>query len=104
MGNAGDDTLEGKRGDDTLKGGDGADEFIFNAGDGRDRVVDFDISEDTLVLNADLVGGSSTGRDVLREYATVTAAGVEFDFGGGDVIILEDLNSKTGLAGDIIIS
>ena len=40
-GGAGDDTLQGGDGDDTLEGGDGDDTFVFDAGDGQDRIADF---------------------------------------------------------------
>jgi len=41
-GNGGNDTLIGDRGADTLTGGAGADTFVFNVGDGKDAIVDFD--------------------------------------------------------------
>ena len=40
-GDAGDDRVIGGAGNDRLEGGSGADTFIFRAGDGRDRVVDY---------------------------------------------------------------
>lgn len=41
-GRNGHDRLVGGRGDDWLTGGAGRDRFIFNAGDGKDRIMDFD--------------------------------------------------------------
>lgn len=38
----GDDKLIGSRGSDVLTGGAGADEFMFFAGDGQDRITDFE--------------------------------------------------------------
>lgn len=53
MGDAGQDELVGGQGDDLLYGGAGADAFLFLAGDGLDVIGDFDISADTLHLDAD---------------------------------------------------
>ncbi len=39
-GSAGNDTLAGRRGDDSLQGGAGSDAYLFNAGDGRDTIVE----------------------------------------------------------------
>lgn len=51
-GGAGADRLRGGAGDDLLSGGAGADAFIFAPGDGTDRILDFDPSEDRLILRA----------------------------------------------------
>lgn len=50
-GGGGDDRLEGGGGDDVLSGGGGADAFIFTAG-GKDRLLDFNLKEDSLDLTA----------------------------------------------------
>ena len=39
-GDAGNDTLIGGQGDDSLRGGEGNDVYIFNKGDGEDRIFD----------------------------------------------------------------
>ena len=98
---AGHDRLQAGRGNDTLKGGSGADVFIFNDKDGRDRIVDFDTKRDTLMIDGDLVGSHRTGAAIVEHYAEVTPDGVVLDFGGGDVIVLANLNSLAGLANDI---
>jgi len=100
-GGSGSDTIDGGRGDDYIKGGDGGDEFIFDQGDDRDRIVDFNINNDTLLLSTELVGASRTGGEVLDKFATVTGAGVVLDFGNGDEITLLNLNSLSGLADNI---
>lgn len=100
-GGGGGDRIEGGRGNDFLKGGAGADRFVFREGDGRDRIVDFDTRRDTLALERDLVGSSRTGPKVIEAFGSVTAAGVELDFGDGDVIVLTNLSSFSGLANDI---
>lgn len=79
------------------------DTFIFNTGHGNDLILDFDIDADILRLNADLVGTSSSGQDVLAQFGSVTSAGVVLDFGDGDVITIGNLTSLSGLGDDISI-
>jgi serralysin len=54
-GSAGSDVLDGRAGNDVLVGGRGADAFLFrsalNASSNVDRVVDFDVREDTIRLD-----------------------------------------------------
>ena len=75
-GGVGDDLLHGGAGDDVLYGGAGADRFVFAAGDGTDRIRDFDPSEgDVLDLRAlDLASrrhrpGELLGRRPARDRA-----------------------------------
>ncbi|MQQ09584.1 calcium-binding protein [Epibacterium sp. SM1979] len=49
-GQQGNDTLRGNNGNDRLRGGLGADVFIFDNGNGRDRVLDFVQGQDLLHL------------------------------------------------------
>ena len=42
FGNDGEDTLIGRGGNDVLRGGDEADTYVWNLGDGRDTIIDFD--------------------------------------------------------------
>ncbi len=102
-GGGGNDIINGGNGADKLTGGTGADKFVFAENHGTDRIVDFDINHDTLSLDADLVGGMMSGSAVLADYADVTSNGVELDFGGGNVITLENLTSLSGLADNINI-
>ncbi|NEQ97095.1 MAG: hypothetical protein F6K30_10280 [Cyanothece sp. SIO2G6] len=53
VGGKGDDRLVGGGGNDKLTGGSGEDIFVFSAGDGRDRITDFVIGEDTLGIRSD---------------------------------------------------
>ncbi|WP_157932930.1 M10 family metallopeptidase C-terminal domain-containing protein [Roseovarius salinarum] len=96
-GGNGADRLDGGRHDDSLVGGDGADTFVFREGGDTDRVKDFDTDEDELLIQNDLWGSADTPKEVVDTFATVTAAGVVFDFGEGDVLILEGLASTSGL-------
>jgi len=81
-GGDGDDTLNGGIGDDTLTGGDDADTFVFGPdgseasstlmpangkagqayGLGLDRITDFNVKEDTIVLDADYFGFLKIGK------------------------------------------
>jgi Ca2+-binding RTX toxin-like protein len=57
QGNEGADTLNGKGGLDTLLGGDGADVFVFDTALGAgnvDRVLDFEVGVDKLVVDDDV--------------------------------------------------
>lgn len=85
-GGAGDDVLAGGTGRDVLDGGLGDDTFIFNEGDGFDRIRNFDLlGDDVLQLNID---GINTVDDFLGTLTNVQNAGdavnATFDFGGGD--------------------
>ena len=48
FGGRGDDILDGGPGRDILTGGLGADTFVFTAGKGRDKILDFDYTEDKI--------------------------------------------------------
>jgi len=85
-GRDGDDVLAGGRGRDVLDGGFGDDTFIFNEGDGFDRIRNFDLlGDDKLQLN---VEGIDSVDDFLDTLVNVRSAGqaetATFDFGGGD--------------------
>lgn len=53
LGEAGDDTIEGGMGDDSLKGAAGNDRFEFGLALGRDRINDFTVGEDAIVISAE---------------------------------------------------
>ena len=96
-GGEGDDTLTGGTGDDTLTGGAGADTFVFNSGDGKDTITDFENGTDTIDLSA--ISSISGLTDL-----TITQDGDDTkidlsDHGGGE-IILEDFTSTDLAATD----
>jgi serralysin len=88
-GGVGADTLYGGKGNDTLKGGAGADTFVFQAGDGRDTILDF-----RAVDKLDFSGYFSDFDAVLAS-ATENKNGVVIIHDGGRVILkgldLDDL-------------
>jgi len=76
-GGDGDDKLVGGTGDDMLTGGSGRDKFVFTRGDGHDRITDFEIGRDTIVIDRGASGISDLeftrkGADVLVHFADVT--------------------------------
>ena len=85
-GRGGDDLINGYGGDDRLYGGGGDDTFVFDRGDGNDRIYDFADGEDILVL-MDL--DTLSKQDVLdHAYAWEEGTGVRIDltsFGGGTI-------------------
>ena len=76
------DTLEGGKGDDTLSGGKGSDIFIFDNGDGTDRVIDFDAIGGG--KDQDYIGVQSMNDFTLRRSGADTVV----DFGNNDTITL----------------
>jgi Ca2+-binding RTX toxin-like protein len=86
-GRGGADRLRGGEGNDTLNGGAGEDIFIFDEGDGGDRINDFS-AEDTL----DLRGLGLEPGQSLEEFASLNSAGhLTLDFGDGDMIAFKGL-------------
>lgn len=78
-GGAGDDKLVGGRGRDVLDGGAGADLFVFAAGGGIDRIVDFSVQRDQL----DFGGMNVRVRDIED------GARIVFEGGRVDILGLE---------------
>jgi Ca2+-binding RTX toxin-like protein len=83
----GDDVLEGRRGSDHLTGGAGQDIFVFRAGDGEDRILDFDIDQDTIDLSA----FTKTGSVENLTFKEISGGNILIDLGSGDEIILENV-------------
>ena len=82
-GGAGDDTLIGGPGDDTLVPGAGRDALVFDRGDGTDRVLRFDPSEDKIDLTGlDL---PETWEPFLRQDGNNTVLDLT-RFDGGEVV------------------
>ena len=80
------------------------DAFVFNSGDGRDRITDFQDDVDTLELSLALLGsGPKTVAALLNTYATNTAEGVFFDFGAKGTLFVAGVDRKADLADDILL-
>jgi len=72
FGGTGNDTIHGGLGDDVMTGGPGDDVFVFNAGNGDDRITDF-----------------TSGEDIIRfaNIAGLDYAGLSISYNGGDAVI-----------------
>ena len=89
LGTAGDDSINGGGGNDRLRGGAGADridggsghdQFVFLSGFGHDVLLDFDVTEDILVLSRDLLAPGETIDQVIASATEVNGeAFVSFD-------------------------
>jgi Ca2+-binding RTX toxin-like protein len=99
FGGSGNDWIDGGSGNDVMKGGGGADTFVF--GTGEDRIKDFADDTDTIAINADLARGMNVS-DVLGDAHVVNGDAV-LDFGGGHMLIVEDVSNLDILANDLII-
>ncbi|MEN0087084.1 MAG: hypothetical protein AAF737_01475 [Pseudomonadota bacterium] len=82
-GGSGDDYLFGGDGWDGVTGGAGADTFVFNEGSLRDYVGDFQVGEDRVQLDGDLI---AAGNDVF-DYGYQSGTSTVFEF-GQDVLVL----------------
>jgi len=71
FGGTGNDTIHGGLGNDVLTGGPGADVFVFNAGNGSDRITDF------------------TGADTIRfvGIAGLNYGGLNISYSGGNAVV-----------------
>ena len=86
-GGANGDQITGGTGNDTLDGGSGADRFIFANGDGRDKILGFDLAADTLdVARPGSVTFTASGANTLVHYGpgadTILLVGVTLDQSG----------------------
>jgi serralysin len=103
-GGSGNDRLTGGAGWDKMWGGDGADDFVAGGNFGHDVIRDFSLSEgDDLWLNNTLWTGSLSANQVVTRYADVVRGDVVFDFGHGEVIVLDGVGSLSGIAAAIEI-
>lgn len=104
LGGTGRDHLAGGRGTDVLTGGAGRDVFVFEKGDGRDRITDFTNNIDDIEISLSLISGANkTIGTLLNRYATVTSQGVLFNFGANGQLLIEDVTNKQSLADDILL-
>ena len=84
-GNAGGDFLLGRGGADRLIGGDGADTFIYaNSTEGGDRIVDFKVGEDKIMIVSENFGNIGADNIIaslnINSSGNATSAGAKFTF------------------------
>jgi Ca2+-binding RTX toxin-like protein len=87
FGDSGNDVLDGGVGRDRLTGGEGYDIFKFGPDSGRDRVMDFNASEDLLDFSA---FGDDFGFDDLTIVQRKN--GVRINFGDDESVFLHDVD------------
>ncbi|MCD2181819.1 MJ1477/TM1410 family putative glycoside hydrolase [Rhizobium sp. GN54] len=72
LGGGGDDRLKGGSGKDSLAGGSGRDQFVFDTKPGKgnvDRIADFDVSQDRILLDDDVFAALKTGQLARSAFA-----------------------------------
>lgn len=102
IGGRGNDVVIGSQGDDTLTGGKGQDNFRFAKHFDKDTITDFRDNTDTIVLNDNLWKGHKSVRKVLNKFGEMVDGDLVLDFGGGDVLTVED-TKKMQLVNDVQI-
>ena len=93
------DRIASGRGADGLSGGLGKDTFVFNKGDGADRIMDFDGS-DMIEFHG---FGTMDAATFLSTYAHTAATSVVIDLPGSDGITLQGFTDLAGLANNLLI-
>jgi serralysin len=90
-GGDGDDMLYGKGGIDTLTGGSGSDKFVFDTALGSiDKIADFSVTDDTIVLSKSIFAAASLNLGTLDASQFLTGASA------GDASDRFVYNSSTG--------
>lgn len=90
---AGADTIRSAAGDDTLTGGGGNDTSIFRAGHGNDRITDFSLGSDSLLLSSDANGGVNP-LDSATQTVVSGQSGLLITTGDGDSIFLVGITQQ----------
>lgn len=82
-GGKGNDIIYGDEGNDVLTGGKGNDTFVFEAGDGKDRLTDFGVGADVIDFS-----GQFANFDAVIDAATESKKGVTIAYDGGSVLLV----------------
>ena len=102
IGRSGVDELTGGAGNDVLIGGGSDDDFIFDLGCDRDKIRDFNLGSDNLVLDTELTNGLNTGADVWNSFGSIIKGNAVLNFGDGDVIKVLGVTDSAALIDDIV--
>ena len=103
FGDAGNDILSGDEGNDIMNGGTGNDRFVFDSGEGDDRINGFVAGgvDDRLDLR-DAAFDFTSFAQVLA-HATNTSTGVLIDLGSGDSVRLTGVSEAELKAVDFLL-
>ena len=82
------DTLEGGKGDDNLQGGAGNDIYVFNRGDGKDTIHDYD-------AYGPFKNYYNAGNDTLKFTAGITVDDILITISGNNLIVALKEDGKT---------
>lgn len=100
LGENGNDQIDGGIGNDTMVGGVGIDTYWYrNTGYGFDRIKDWEDNSD--IINLTDFGFANFNTDVFS-LASDTSAGLRINFGGGNVLFIEDFVLADFDASDVI--
>ncbi|MCC1494479.1 calcium-binding protein [Cognatishimia sp. F0-27] len=102
-GNFGDDWLFGGAGDDVLIGGLGRDRFAFLAGDGADRIADFQPGFDSIAIEIAVLGAGATINDLAQTVQTPSGDALTLDFGNGNSLQIDGVTALSQVIDDIIL-
>lgn len=103
VGGQGEDYLVGGAGDDVLTGDGGSssqDTFFYDSNFGDDIITDFDLSDDTLEIKANINGTSIASPADLAPFVSEVSGSAVISFANGDSITLQGI-SKDDLLADI---
>ena len=88
-GGSGKESLWGGAGNDSLWGGDGNDTFIFQAGDGDDKIFDYQSGDMFKILKSD---GSSGGKFTKSKYSD---GALSLTISGGGSVLFDNVSAAT---------
>lgn len=93
FGNAAADLLVGAWGDDLMTGAAGNDRFVFGSDSGRDRITDFDPTNDIIEVDQGINGQHIASPETLLAAAFTDPLGnAVIDFGAGNQLTLQGLS------------
>ncbi len=88
---------------DTLTGGTGKDTFVFNTGDNKDTIKDFDAKgEDHDILDIRALNAVTNFNDLMKNHADQDGRDVVIDGLNGDTITLKNVKMSDLDAGDFL--
>lgn len=86
VGAGGSDEFASNGGNDIMKGGAGADRFLFETGDGKDRILDFGRGHDRIEL--DELDGVDGFHDLMKHHVRVEGHDVVIDAGKDELTLV----------------